>query len=129
MEAAEKAETGDAIKPGWVRRDAYNAKMLGESERGKMHGKDVGWKRAGVRAAKRDGLIRVATAEQTVVFVQNEFETRGLRTCARIGQQGSEQGLTTLRQGEDNLYARPTAPERPLQVRHQRSPQISSTTV
>jgi hypothetical protein len=89
MEAIEKAETRDAIKPGSDRRHAYNSKILGESERGKVHGQDIRWKNAGVRAAERDRLVRYSTAEQTVVFVQNEFETGDLRSCAGISEQGS----------------------------------------
>src|SRR5438105_15333084 len=109
LEAIQKSETGETVKSGWNRLHAYNPKMPGESECGKLDRKDIGWKSTSVGAAKRDGLVRHSPAEQTIVFVQNEFETGDLRSSARVGQQGSKQGLAALRQCEDNLHTRPTA--------------------
>jgi hypothetical protein len=51
LEAIEKAKAGEPVKPGWDRRYAYNSKILGETERGKLHEKIIERKRANVGAA------------------------------------------------------------------------------
>ena len=78
MEAIQKAETGDAVKSGWGRRDTDGTDVLGKPKRGNLHQKNVGRESTRVGAAKRYRLIRVSTAEQAIVLFQDEFEGRHL---------------------------------------------------
>ncbi|MCI0380007.1 MAG: hypothetical protein L0215_20690 [Gemmataceae bacterium] len=62
LEAIEKAKAGYAVESGRRRWHADNAKIPGESKRGKLNQNNVTRERTDVSATERNGLIRISAA-------------------------------------------------------------------
>src|SRR5262249_11983430 len=120
-EAIEKAETGDSVEDGY-RGDAHNPEILRKTERGNLHNQVIERKRTGVSSSEGHGHAGEATAEEAIVFVQNEIDSGVLRPGAGIGEQHSGKWLTARGQREKDLEARSTVLKRPLHARHLRQP-------
>jgi hypothetical protein len=124
-----KAETGNSVEIGLDGRHAHGAYVLVEAERGDSDANSIARKRADEGAAERDRMKRSATAQQTIIFVEDEFKSGDIRAGAGVGKKGSRKRLPVWSEGENNLHARATVSKWPLLARHQHNSQISSTTL
>jgi hypothetical protein len=126
-ESIEKPETGNAIEWPWHSENAHDCEVPAEAKRGKMDTESIGRIGAGISAPQNNVGDRDATTKEAIPLLKNKVNASSMRTRARIGKEGTSKRVATLSQGQADLQAWPTMPERPLHAWHQWKLQISIT--
>jgi hypothetical protein len=73
--AMEETEACDAVKARWDRSNSNGPNVSVKTEHWQSHRYAVRGEGAGVGAGERNGLKRIASAKQAILFVKDEVET------------------------------------------------------